>query len=249
MTNRERIEENYEDALFAMWMSDFALRRGERFLAENERLKNDPEAAVPEKLQRKNLNLIYRELRRGTQHFVLRKIGKAALRFVATVAIIGALFGIAYAISPEFRTGTLNVLMDLDERAASFQLMKDESAVPEMLALMPSVTVDWLPEGYEQSLPTSDRLKTTIDCTNAAGDSIHIRVFTEYQSLYSLDIENADTHEDIIIQDQPALLVEKDGILRICWADEDTGTYILVNTSSVDADSLIHVAESVSVSW
>lgn len=249
MTNRERIEENYEDALFAMWMNDFARRRGEQLLEENERLKNDPEAAVPETLQRKNLNLIYRELRRNSQHFAFKKVGKVFLQFAATVAIMAALFGAAYALSPEFRAGTLNVLMDLDERAASFQLVKDESAVSETPTLMPTVTVDWLPEGFKGSLPSYDRLQTTVDCTNADGDLIRVRVFTEYQSLYSIDIEETDTCTDILIQAQPALLVEKDSILRISWADSITGTYILVTSSTVDVDSLIQVAESVSVSW
>lgn len=249
MTNRERIEENYEDALFAMWMNDFARRRGEQLLEENERLKNDPEAAVPETLQRKNLNLIYRELRRNSQHFAFKKVGKVFLQFAATVAIMAALFGAAYALSPEFRAGTLNVLMDLDERAASFQLVKDESSVSEMPALMPTVTVDWLPEGYDQNLPSSDRLQTTVDCTNADGDLIRVRVFIEDQTLYSLDIEEADLCNDIIIQGHPAFLIQKEGSYRISWADEITGTYIYVSSDAVDDTILTEVAESISITW
>jgi len=48
MTNRERIEDNYEDALFAVWMDDFARRLGAKYMEENERLNNTPEAAVPQ---------------------------------------------------------------------------------------------------------------------------------------------------------------------------------------------------------
>ena len=249
MTNRERLEENYEDALFAMWMNDFAQRRGEQFLEENERLQNDPEAAVPEKLQRKNLNLIYRELRRNSQHFAFKRIRKAALQFVAAVAIMAALFGAAYALSPEFRAGTLNVLMQLDERAASFQLVEDESAAPEMPALMPNVTVGWLPEGYVGADAVQSRLQATIDYTNANGDLIRVRVFTDDQTFYSLDTEDADLSVPLTIHEQPALLIEKEGMLRILWADTSSGTYIFVSSSSVDADMLTQVAESVSVSW
>ena len=249
MTNRERLEENFEDALFAMWMNDFAQRRGEQFLEENERLQNDPEAAVPEKLQRKNLNLIYRELRRNSQHFAFKRVGKAALQFVAAVAIMAALFGAAYALSPEFRASTLNVLMQLDERAASFQLVEDESAAPEAPALMPNVTVGWLPEGYNASTPVYDRLQTTIDCTNENGDLIRVRVFTDNLTFYSLDTEDADLSVPLTIHEQPALLIEKEDMLRILWADTASGTYIFVSSSSVDADILTQVAESISVSW
>jgi len=249
MTNRERLEENYEDALFAMWMNDFAQRRGEQFLEENERLQNDPEAAVPEKLQRKNLSLIYRELRRNSQHFAFKRIGKAALHFAAAVAIMAALFGAAYALSPEFRASTLNVLMQLDERAASFQLVEDESAAPEIPALMPTVTVGWLPEGYSHNPPVQDRLQTTIDHINANGDLIRVRVFTERQTLYTFDIEDADLCKEIIVQDHPALLVYKDGSYRISWADEISGTYIHVSSDAVDEITLTQVAESITVSW
>lgn len=249
MTNRERLEENYEDALFAMWMNDFAQRRGEQFLEENERLQNDPEAAVPKKLQRKNLNLIYRELRRNSQHFAFKRIGKAALQFVAAVAIMAALFGAAYALSPEFRASTLNVLMQLDERAASFQLVEDESAVPEVPALMPNVSVGWLPEGYYNDTPVYDRLQTTVDCTNTNGDLIRVKVYTDSQTIYTFDIEDTDSCTDITIQETPALLVEKEGVLRIMWADTDTNTYILVHSDSTDIDTLIRVAENIDISW
>lgn len=249
MTNRERLEENYEDALFAMWMNDFAQRRGEQFLEENERLQNDPEAAVPEKLQRKNLNLIYRELRRNSQHFAFKRIGKAALHFAAAVAIMAALFGAAYALSPEFRAGTLNVLMQLDEKAASFQLVEDESAAPEMPALMPNVTVGWVPEGYSQDPPVHDYLQTTIDCPNADGDLIRVRVQTEAQTNYMFDIEDTDSCTEITIQGVPALLVEKDGVLRIMWADDSSNTYIFVHSASADIDTLTRVAESIDITW
>lgn len=249
MTNRERIEDNYEDALFAMWMDDFAQRRGAKLIEENERLKNDPEAAVPEYLQQRNLNLIFRELRRNAHTFTFKKIGKAILHFAAAVVIMAALFGCAYALSPEFRAGTLNVLLELDEKAASFQFVEDEAAIPNAPTLMPNVTVGWLPEGYKGGIPVHDRIQTTVDCSDSNGNMIRVRVFTEHQTNYSFDIEEADTCDEITIQGHPALLVEKEGMLRILWADESTSTYIFVNSSAVDADTLIQVAESISVSW
>ena len=248
MTHREQLQDNYEDALFAIWMDDFAKRRGEELLKENERLQNDPAAAVPEHIHRRNLELIARVLRKNAHTVTLRAIGRGALRFVAAMLILVALFGCAYAASPQFRAGTLNLLMNLDERAASFQLSEDHSAA-ETPALMPNVTVGWLPEGYARSTPAYDRLQTTIDYTNGDGDLIRVRVFTESQTIYSLDVENSASCEDLIIHGTSGLLVKKDDLLRIMWADQQTNTYILVYSSSVDADTLLQVAENVSVSW
>lgn len=51
--NRQQLLENYEDALFALLMDDFAEREGEKLKAENERLKQDP-ARSPRKSWIKN---------------------------------------------------------------------------------------------------------------------------------------------------------------------------------------------------
>ena len=50
MTQRERLVEQYEDALFALLMEDVMVREGERLEAWNRRLLEDPAAAVPESL-------------------------------------------------------------------------------------------------------------------------------------------------------------------------------------------------------
>lgn len=39
MTKREQLREEYEDALFALMMDEFAVAEGEKALEENERLK------------------------------------------------------------------------------------------------------------------------------------------------------------------------------------------------------------------
>ena len=41
MTKREQLREEYEDALFALMMDEFAVAEGEKALEENERLKKD----------------------------------------------------------------------------------------------------------------------------------------------------------------------------------------------------------------
>ena len=62
MTDRERLEEKAEDAVIALLMNDFAESEGAYYMAENERLKNDPAAAVPEDVERRALQLIEREM-------------------------------------------------------------------------------------------------------------------------------------------------------------------------------------------
>ena len=60
MTNREKLQENYEDSVLALLMDEFAESEGRRYIAENERLRQEPEAAVPEEVERRALRFIGR---------------------------------------------------------------------------------------------------------------------------------------------------------------------------------------------
>ena len=52
MSRTEQLYESYEDALFALLMDKVAKAEGARLLEENERLQNDPNAAVPEHIDK-----------------------------------------------------------------------------------------------------------------------------------------------------------------------------------------------------
>ena len=49
MTRREKLQEQYEDALFALLMDDLAVEEGKKAYEENERLKADSSFEVPSK--------------------------------------------------------------------------------------------------------------------------------------------------------------------------------------------------------
>lgn len=60
MKTREQLQDEYEDALFALLMYDVAQLEGQRAEAENERLQNDPNAEVPEEVNQRCLRTIRR---------------------------------------------------------------------------------------------------------------------------------------------------------------------------------------------
>lgn len=86
MKTREQLQEEYEDALFALLMYDVAELEGRRAEEENERLRNDPNARVPEDLDRKCLQLINR-------HFLKKKFLRFAKRagLLAAILLVGCL--------------------------------------------------------------------------------------------------------------------------------------------------------------
>lgn len=81
MKTREQLQEEYEDALFALLMYDVAELEGRHAEEENERLLNDPNARVPEDLDRKCLQLINR-------HFMKKKVLRIIKRVIVLVAIL-----------------------------------------------------------------------------------------------------------------------------------------------------------------
>lgn len=91
MKTREQLQEEYEDALFALLMYDVAELEGRRAEEENERLRNDPNARVPEDLDRKCLQLINRHfLRKKILRIIKWSIILAAVLLLAGGAIIFA---------------------------------------------------------------------------------------------------------------------------------------------------------------
>lgn len=81
MKAREQLQEEYEDALFALMMYDVAEIEGRRAWEENERLMNDPEAQIPDELTQKCVKLIDR-------HFLRRKILRNIKRVILATAIL-----------------------------------------------------------------------------------------------------------------------------------------------------------------
>lgn len=112
MTRREELQEAYEDAMFALLMDYVAESEGEKALEENRVLQEDPDAEVPQEVRRACLKEIHRAFRKKSARSVGR-ITMKVINKVALVALLGTLlFSTAFAISPEFRVGTLNMLID-----------------------------------------------------------------------------------------------------------------------------------------
>ena len=107
MTRRDRLYEKYEDALFSLWMEEVSEAEGRAALEENERLKNDPDAALPKELQHKFASGI----RRGFAAQNLNAAGRAAARVFGKAAIAVTVFvltfSIAFAASAEVREATM----------------------------------------------------------------------------------------------------------------------------------------------
>ena len=245
MTNRDRLQENYEDSVLALLLDEFAESEGRRYIEENERLREDPAAVVPEDVEKRALQFIDREFsRRKRAH-----AGGKLLRFLARIAIAAVfaalLFGAAFALSETVRAGTLNFLIQMDERIATWQFGAEE--MTESGANI-TITVGWVPEGYTSSpVAVTGPSDVVVDCTNDAGDLIRVSVHESEDYIHFLDLEDADYYEDIIVQGCEGILRIKDDYIRIAWPYNNSELVVSVRSSDVDRNTLLRVAESVSI--
>lgn len=90
MDKREQLQEDYEDALLALIMEENLEAEGQRLSQENQRLLQDPEAAVPVDISKRCIKAI----RRSPYQNMLRKIGTALavlLRRAVPLLLLGGL--------------------------------------------------------------------------------------------------------------------------------------------------------------
>ena len=252
MTTREQLEEQYEDAYFALLMHKIAERDGARLEHLNEELQNDPAAAVPEEIDRKCLKTIdqYFAQKRRADHWRTSK--KILSRVGIVAAIVMLLFTTAFALSEEFRVTTLNLLITIEEKYTELHMEEAEDPT----AGSASVTTDtstgsdyfddleigWMPEGYTCTVNSPN---SVYGFENDAGDAFVIdRVSGTTER--SVDTENAESIENIVINGLETLRVTKQGCINTIMMDTEHGIFIRVWTSAgISLETNQKMAESI----
>ena len=252
MTTREQLEEQYEDAYFALLMHKIAEQGGARLEHLNEELQNDPAAAVPEEIDRKCLKTIDRYFAQKRHAGYWRTSKKILGRVGIVAAIVMLLFTTAFALSEEFRVTTLNLLITIEEKYTELHMEEAEDPT----AGSASVTTDtstgsdyfddleigWMPEGYTCTVNSPN---SVYGFENDAGDAFVIdRVSGTTER--SVDTENAESIENIVINGLETLRVTKQGCINTIMMDTEHGIFIRVWTSAgISLETNQKMAESI----
>lgn len=238
MTRREQLQERYEDALFALLMDEVASLQGKKALEENERLKNDPSAEVPEETTKRCMRAI-------RSHFTLQKARAAgrltvkAFGKVATAAGIAAiLFTGAFAASDSFRASTLNLVVEIFNESTDFRLGASTPAGAYR------ISAGWLPEGYTLEGEGADNAGKWYLYQNAADTSFYIIYTVAEGTVLSVDTEYAET-QNIQVQGQQAMLILKGETVQIVWTLPDNSAFIQLIGTGMKSDDLIRVANEI----
>ena len=110
MKSRKDLMEQYEDAMFSVMMDEIMSEEGRELLKENERLKADPDFVIPEEVDRRSLKTIARYFSKQKRTRAAHAVWRVFQRISVAAFTAMLLFTGIYAVSPEVRTVTLNLL-------------------------------------------------------------------------------------------------------------------------------------------
>lgn len=252
MKRQEQLQEAYEDALFTLLMNHVAELHGKQALQENRALREDPDAEVPQDIRRACLKAINRTFRKKNAQ-AARYTTVRILKTVALVALLGILvLSIAFAAFPEFRAGTLNMIMDTFHDGVTFEI---SNTSPADWTTLEDLQPAWIPDGYELIEENSLAHSSWVRYRTKNGDRLNI----DLSPNITVDTEGTEV-EHIQICGLPAFLIDqtnttgdKRGILKIVVVNESQG-YVLSVVSQpyainapilIDREDIIRIAESI----
>ncbi|MBQ6115800.1 MAG: DUF4367 domain-containing protein [Oscillospiraceae bacterium] len=235
MNSYEAIRDRYEDALLERMMEAVRTAQGQAALAENERLRADPGAAVPRSLDQKCRRLIRRGYRKGQLHRSGRITLRVAGRVAVIVAVLMVTFAVAYAASPAIRTATntwiVNTFKDHTEIVAPIPPDYDPSQPDERKTVFDSITLqaNWLPDDFSLYKSTDSYIEKNLEYRGPDGGRLFAAATFTIGTSDNIDTEDSDISYFTIFG-TPATLISKRGreAHQIVWFIEKAGTTVYV---------------------
>lgn len=236
--------ERYEDAVFALIMDGIMLEEGEALSAENERLKADPDFVIPEAADRRCLKTIRRAFRRQRRSHTFRTSWRVFQK-VSVAAFVGALlFTGVYAASPELRSATLNLLIEVSNVSTSMRFVEEDMPIGEGEDLLPYEFGE-LPDGFTLQETGQERVKHWKYYTDGNGGKIELNVFDASDGMqHRFDTEEADKVEPLSVNGAAGRLVEKDGRISADVADEKHQIFVRISFSGLSWEDALNVVSN-----
>lgn len=229
------IDQEYDDLLMKMALSDYSEELGEQLLAELDEMKDDPlyQGSLKEKRRfHHQLNIFFKKDNVLTLvHKVARPMKKAAVFFlVAGIALSIPMFTVE-----AFRINVFNFFYDVHD---TFTEIKGENNDSYSVS-GPIYRPTYIPEGF--SIAKEDELGA--DYENADGKRISYLQLPAGGNLL-VDSENAETVDSINVNGQEGILIIKKGLLTLTWQDKD---YIFSISGEFPIEEMMKIAQSVKV--
>jgi hypothetical protein len=253
MTRRETLIENYENACFALLIDGVSLEEGKQLIKENEVLRESGETAVSDSLIEKCIDTIRHAFSKNKCRDVVR-IGFKALNHVAVAAVIViVLFMSEFAVFPELRVRTLNLLIEMSDVSASLALVNESeksniSANRSLITdghMLMGYSIPDMPEGFFVVDEGSERQAAWTEYENNDGADIFVSISDISTTVFSVDTENAEKVNGVIINGHDGLMVITKENTHIVWSDAEHGQFGEIISVGIDEFAILAIANEI----
>ena len=244
-----------EDAYIALIMNDLSEEDGARLLEECAQLNADPNAAVPESLHAKCMEVVGNHYARERNAQTKIRVQSRIKRVLLVAAIIAVLFTTAFAAIEEFRVGVLNFTLDMREkysyiiynRADDDSDKQNPSDSNLSIVCDRRLAINYDLSGFELVSEISDEIGVVADFSSeVSGQIVKIIITTITDNTISqVDTENADLIKDISINGAEGMLVVKGTRNHVLWLNPEGTVLMQVVTIGMTSEQAIEIAESI----
>lgn len=245
MKTHQELVDSYLDASWALAMEKVALRQGELAEELEERLKQDPDAAVPGRTVKR----CRAAMRKAFAPPPVSRFKTVLARVVMAAVLCGLLTTAACAVSPQFKEFLIHIFYSVTETFTSFALRDPEiEDVVNMQGdtdqIFNGIRFEWLPEGYEYvDGEETERLRRA-EFENETQDYIWIRVTdADESSTYTYD-NKAKRPTKVQIGEFEGWLDEKEEGYTLLWVDNELDKTIFIFSTNLPKERLLQLAES-----
>ncbi len=239
MADQKQLQENYENALFALLMNEVATAEGKQAIERNKQLQQGSGVQLPEGMERRNLKVIHAHFTKKKAKAAGRHAVKGLGRLMMAVGIITVLFTTAFAASETVRANTLNLVIRVFGESTDFQLTQ---SVPEVGP--DTITAGWLPAGFTLTEQGENGISTWQIHKNTSGDFIRIEYSDSDGTTLCIDTEDAAT-QGIEINGRQAFISKQDDLTTITWSLPDKEKFLVLASNITALDDLLHIAQEI----
>lgn len=244
MKSYDQLRTEYDEALFALLMEEAMHADGEMLLAENERLKSESEFPISLEIDERMYMAIDRTYKKKRDRNRIAQVRRFISKGIAAMFAVVISISLACHLSPTVKARTLELIIQMAEKTAT--IFVSERADNETELSESKYVFDYIPNGFYQYSELKEGRFEMQEFKNDTEDKITIMITHSKGNLVSsMDTENADVIENISINGNDGLLVEKEGRIHIAIYDVNEMDYLEVICFGLDKETVIKVTESI----
>lgn len=247
MDERERLQERYDDAAFALMMDECAENDGEAFLAEFRAAAGAGELPqISEDMDRCFRDTIKREYAGRERKIRFKQFKRAAARVaVAVFAVIGILSTVVMSVEA-WRVPLFSFLHREHDEFTSIRFTEpmEPSGVPSLMNASAALFEGMLPDGYTKVSETITEKVCLVAYQNDDGKIAQIGI-TPSGGEVRLDTEDAIVTE-IFLADYKAVLMEEEGYC-VFWHCEKADVLYTIQADALTKEEILEISREIAL--